>query len=113
MSGATIRSSDLCEAILQGANLRAAQLFDCDLSGADLRGANLRHADLRSANLAKVLLDGADLQYCVLPDGSIWSEKSDLSRFTHPEHSFNFLELLFTNKHVGRFEHSNRDSTRE
>jgi hypothetical protein len=103
-----LEGANLQNALLGGANLREAKLANADLSGADLsgahlaqanlRGATLRGANLNAANLWRTALHGADLTGAslrganlyltdfdtetVLPDGSFWTVKTDLARFT-------------------------------
>jgi uncharacterized protein YjbI with pentapeptide repeats len=61
LSGADLRSANLCGADLSGAYLRSAYLRSANLCGADLRSANLWGADLSGADLC-----GADLRSAVL-----------------------------------------------
>jgi uncharacterized protein YjbI with pentapeptide repeats len=98
-SGATLNSSDLSDSNLQGANLSAASLIDCDLRAADLRGANLRHANLHYADLSNAKLDKADLSFCILPDGSTWTSKSDIQSFINPENKTSLAAMLFARTH--------------
>ena len=113
LEGASLRQANLAEAILnganlqdsdlQGANLRKASLESANLSRADLGGTNLGMADLRfasledanlcrvnlhranllGAKLAGACLDHVDLAGAILPDGTLFTEKADLERFTH------------------------------
>ncbi len=86
LHGVNLRSADLHkailfdanlkEAILHGANLQEAALFDTCLESADLGGANMQ-----GANLNQVILD----KNTILPDGTKWTEDSDMRKFTHPE----------------------------
>jgi uncharacterized protein YjbI with pentapeptide repeats len=87
---------------LQNANLEGANLQDANLNAADMQNANLRDANLQGAALRKTMLQGADLTAAnltnalltsayfstatVLPDGSTWTEDTDMSRFTDPTH---------------------------
>jgi uncharacterized protein YjbI with pentapeptide repeats len=105
---ANLTRSDLSFSKLAGATLENANATRSDLSFAALTGANLgranltrsslRHADLTGANLQGASLVGADLQFAhlthtrfdettELPDGSTWTEHSDLARFTYPKHA--------------------------
>ena len=116
LDGASLRRANLAEAILrganlrgsdlQGANLRKACLFEADLKGSNLGGANLGMADLRmacmeqanlrlvnlnranltGARLAGAHLDHADLAGAILPDGTQYTEETDLERFTNLRH---------------------------
>lgn len=116
LRGANLKETQLIEADLEGADLTEANLDHTFLSGAILNGAtlirakietslwgaslvnaNLQDADLRGAELFKTNLTGANLQGAnfedakfstdmVLPDGTKWNEKTDITRFTNPEH---------------------------
>ena len=97
LNGANLRGSDL-----QGANLRKSSLYQADLAGADLGGSNLgmsdlrwaclEQANLRSANLNRANLLGArleaacldlvDLEGAIMPDGTRYTEETNLERFT-------------------------------
>jgi uncharacterized protein YjbI with pentapeptide repeats len=109
---ANLEGAKLTFAILQGANLKEANLKNTDFSFADLsftkiwgsnlqnailRGANLEEAnmypvDLRGADLSQANLTNADMRHIqfnedtILPDGSNWSEGTDLEKFTNPDH---------------------------
>lgn len=115
LEGASLRRANLAEAILrganlrgsdlQGANLRKASLYEADLKGANLGGSNLGMADLRmacleqanlrlvnlnranlmGARLAGAHLDHVDLAGAILPDGTQFTEESDLERFANVE----------------------------
>jgi len=87
--GVGLERADLREANLAQADLRYAHLRWADLRGADLRGASLRLVDLGDADLSEARLEGADLENArldgaTLPDGSEWSWRIDLRRFTDP-----------------------------
>ncbi len=84
LSGANLRSTNLTFAHLKKAFLGGVFLTLADLRGADLEGANLREADLTSANLMFANLSGAVLDGATLPDSSMWTEGTDMSRFTNP-----------------------------
>jgi hypothetical protein len=89
LSGADLYEADLRGAVLTGADLRGAVLteavlFEADLREADLRGADLTEADLYEADLRGAVLTGAVLKGAMLPDGSTWTEGTDMSRFTNP-----------------------------
>jgi len=109
LSGTTFRGTDLSYANFQSTNLRATTFHNCDLSNADFRKANLRHADFRQSNLANARLEGADLSFCVLPDGTIWSPETDMSQFRNPENGFNLMEMLFTAKKIEKNEDSHSE----
>ncbi len=76
--------ADLEGAALALAGLRNAQLGDANLRGANLRGADLEGASLKEAELRGAHLEGANLKRATLPDGSKWTEGTDMSRFTNP-----------------------------
>lgn len=81
-----LRGTDLRKENLLGANLRGANLQESNLEGVDLGGANLEGANLRDARLDAVNLEGADLRGAYLPDGTNWTEDTDVTRFTNPDH---------------------------
>jgi hypothetical protein len=90
--GAALEQADLREANLAEADLRYAHLRWADLRGADLRGASLRLVDLEDVDLSEARLEGADLENvrldgATLPDGSEWSWRTDLRRFTDPQYA--------------------------
>jgi uncharacterized protein YjbI with pentapeptide repeats len=108
MGTANLTRSDLSHAELAGASLQNANLAKSDLSftnliatnleDANLTRSNLSHADLTGVNLRGARLQGADLKFAhlveaqldettELPDGTQWTEFSDLSRFTYPKHA--------------------------
>ncbi len=97
LTGADLAHADLCETVLIWANLRKARLqeakmcgavlFRADLASADLSRANLERAYLLKANLANAYLINAKFDRgTTLPDGSAWSLKTDITRFTDPNH---------------------------
>ena len=79
---AHLQGADLMHAKLQKAVLRWAQLHGTDLSGAQLQGADLREADLEGADLEGEYFD----EETKLPDGTLWTEDTDMWRFTDPEY---------------------------
>jgi len=93
---ANLTGADLKTANLQGANLSMANLSGADLSNANLHqaqlesviltGANLRKANLERAKLWGANLEDVNLQAAILPDGTQWSGKVDMRRFTDWEH---------------------------
>ena len=117
LEGASLRRANLAEAVmdsanlqgsdLQGANLRKASLYHANLKRADLGGSNLGMSDLRfacleqanlcrvnlnqanllGAKLAGARLDHADLAGAILPDGTPYTEETDIERFTSLAHS--------------------------
>jgi uncharacterized protein YjbI with pentapeptide repeats len=84
------------------ANLRGANLSNANLQGAELvklhGGANLESANLSGANLkgAKLVIHYQSMsalnqsakfnEETILPDGTKWTSKADLERFTNPAH---------------------------
>lgn len=113
LSGVNFEKANLKEASLAKTNLRNANLYradfaDAKLWGTDLEGAilddaNLRGADMRGANLFqvkfvhpdKLQVNERDYSYrakyicdenTILPDGTKWTAKTDMSRFTDPKH---------------------------
>jgi len=92
LSGASLWSANLSGADLNFANLSGAFLYGADLSGAELWQANLSGAALRGANLSGAFLKGANLEDAkfdektILPDGSRYTNDTDMTRFTDPNH---------------------------
>ena len=106
LAGAILNSANLAGSDLRGANLRKATLCRASLERADLSGANLGMSDLRfarleHANLVRVNLnqtnmmgasltgaciDGVDFAGAILPDGTQYTEETDLKRFTDLDH---------------------------
>lgn len=116
LEGASLRRANLAEAVmdcanmrgidLNGANLRKASLYRADLKRADLGGTNLGMSDLRyaclekanlcrvnlnqanllGARLAGAHLDHVDLAGAILPDGTPFTEDTDIERFTSLAH---------------------------
>ena len=86
MSGANMRQSRLVAARV-GCSLWSVNLEDADLENADLRGAELFRTNLRGANLVGVRLSDAKINRdTILPDGAVWSQQIDITRFTNPDH---------------------------
>jgi hypothetical protein len=79
---ADLSTADLSRADLRRANLLRANLQGADLSEANLQGADLRLTDLQGSCLARAILD----KYTRLPNGSGWTQRHDLARFTDPHH---------------------------
>ena len=82
---ALLTDANLHEAFLHYATLQEASLLNVDLSGAeilgtDLKGAVLRHANLKLAVLKEVRYNS----FTMLPDGTYWSEDTDMKRFSDP-----------------------------
>jgi hypothetical protein len=102
LGDADLRDADLCDAHLHGANLwthfqaaslefadlRGAVLEFADLEGASLVKAQLQGANLWEANLRGVRLDGALFDvHTLLPDRTMWTADTDMTRFTDPQHA--------------------------
>lgn len=87
LKGANLRYANLQGADLFRANLQDAKLRHANLQGARLTGANLQGADLGYANLQGVRLADAELnESTVLPDNTLWTPYTDMTRFTDPNH---------------------------
>jgi hypothetical protein len=95
LSGVDLRWTDLRCANLQGAYLQRANLQRANLQGANLQGANLNWANLLLAKLQEANLQGAifsdntiltidtvEYKGTTMPDGTIFSESTDLKKFT-------------------------------
>lgn len=77
LQGAKLRQTNFQNSNLRGTNLQAVNLGRANLSGADLFNANLQDADLSTTHFD---------ENTILPDGSKWTAKTDLNRFTNPTH---------------------------
>ena len=87
LQNANMEGTNLANANLNAANLQNANLRDANLQGATLRKTSLQGADLTGANLENALLTGAYFSVdTILPDGTAWTEDTDLTRFTNPNH---------------------------
>lgn len=92
LAEADMRLAEMQETVFRRANLRSARLVQAKLGGADFANADLRHAyllgaNLHGANLASANLEGAHFDpNTILPDGTNWTAKTDMSRFTNSEH---------------------------
>jgi len=82
MRKANLQEVDLIEVNLQGATMSFANLRDANLTGANLRGADFDDADLQQADLRDALF----AKTTELPDGTYWTDDTDMTRFTNPEH---------------------------
>ena len=78
LSGRNLTGANLQRANLSGANLSRAVLRDADLSGSDLTHANLTRADLTGAIMKGVELQGVRYGDTILPDGSTWTQRTNL-----------------------------------
>lgn len=72
----TLQETDFYKANLQGADFRGAFVLKCNMSETDLTGALLRGARFHSTEFSG----------STLPDGTLYSDNSDLARFTDPGH---------------------------
>ena len=106
LAGAILDSANLAGSDLRGANLRKSILCRASLERADLSGANLGMSDLRlaclehanlvrvnlnqtnmlGARLAGACIDDVDFAGAILPDGTQYTEETDLERFTDLDH---------------------------
>jgi uncharacterized protein YjbI with pentapeptide repeats len=83
LSGADLTGATLLRADLTDSNLENVTLIQADLRGSLLFGTKLLDANLREANLEGAVFD----ENTVLPDGTHWTEDTDMTRFTDPNHS--------------------------
>lgn len=87
LEDAILEGTDFRNANLNAADMRNASLVDANLQGATLRKTSLQGADLTGANLENALLTGTYFSTeTILPDGTFWSEDTDMDRFTDPNH---------------------------
>jgi len=96
LDGADLRHTNFEGAYLFGANLVGANLSDAVLIGANLIGANLAGAIVSGANFSEAHLNGANLiganfeaaylKGAKLPDKTTWTDNTDMTRFTNPNH---------------------------
>lgn len=90
LRGANLEDAKLSYANLRGAFLGWAHLQGALLVGVDLQKAILWSANLQGTNFEKANLEGAVLENAffdettILPDGSYWSQETNLAQFTHP-----------------------------
>jgi len=99
---ATLDEANLFSANLRGSSLVKTKFRKADLPLADLSGANLLKADLENAIVDGAILDGANLEranlvgvplsrakldeHTILPDGTRYTDFSELKKFTDPTH---------------------------
>lgn len=79
---AQLNQTKLTNANLSEARLISANLINADLSNSNLTGASFVKADLTGANLAGANLTGVDFREAIMPDGTLFSDNTDLSSFT-------------------------------
>lgn len=96
LKNADLAWADLTKADLTRADLQNANLFGTNLTEANLTEANLTEANLTKANLTEANLEGAIItdissirregyfHETTMPDGTIFSESTDLKKFTEP-----------------------------
>lgn len=84
---ADMRRMNLRHAKLQDTDFTRADLSYSDLQFADLTHANLMAMDLSSVNLLGAKLDKAQFNdHTRLPDGTMWTPQTDMTRFTDDRH---------------------------
>lgn len=86
LSESNLTNGNLKGVILEQANLEKAKLDEAYMVGANLAGADLQGASLRNAYLAHVNFDKTVLIDAVLPDDVIWTERTDITKYTDPTH---------------------------
>jgi uncharacterized protein YjbI with pentapeptide repeats len=108
LEGADFLEANLQEIVLRDCNLERAQLWRANLERASLFGTNLQRANLQGANMKgselwESNLEGANMEHAnlegvlnlntvkfnektILPDGSFWTPKTDVNRFSDPQH---------------------------
>lgn len=88
LGSANLRAAKLSHANLEGAHLSGANLQDAYLGEANLKGAHLWQADLRGATFTKSKTDTKPKfdETTTLPDDTKWTPKTDMARFTDPNH---------------------------
>lgn len=97
LTGSDLFGAHLKDANLENANLQYAFMEEADLSYTNLQNADLSGANLQAANLKYAKIENAKWQYkrqskitvlrtAILPDGSEWTQDTDLEQFTNPEH---------------------------
>lgn len=90
--GAELYNVNFKEVRMSNAELEDANLSNANLEGATIFGANLKNTSLDGTNfknteLTNVNLEGAQFsENTTLPDGTQWTQNTDMSRFTDREH---------------------------
>ncbi len=83
LSGANLTGANLPRQSFRNANLTGAVFRNANLSHSDLSHADLMDTDFTEADLTEVNFDGAKFRYTtILPDGSYWTEDTNMTRFT-------------------------------
>lgn len=104
LGGATFTNSTLI-----GVDLQYAELTNVNLEATVIIGSKCKKANFEKANLAGVLLTNSDLEGAnfigsILPDGTEWTEGTDMERFTspsHPEFEMTFKKVEEIRKELG------------
>lgn len=88
-----LKTADLRFSDLQGANLNMSVCFKAKLSYANLAGTSIYQVDFRGAHLGHTNLQAAKEihsaifdEQTTLPDGTMWTPETGLTRFTDPDH---------------------------
>ena len=72
---------------LTGEKFKDADFRNANLHGVDLTGTSLQGADLSGANMQGVFLMQTQFDETTkLPDGTSWTDETNMTRFTDPEH---------------------------
>ena len=85
---ANFQNANLGYATLEGVQLDSAKLDNTNLAGVDLEGASLKGASLEGACLHNANLKNVGMdENTTLPDGSMWTNETDMDQFTDPDRS--------------------------
>ncbi|MDE2638806.1 MAG: pentapeptide repeat-containing protein [Chloroflexota bacterium] len=86
LSQANLRRAFLARISFRNSNLKGANFQDANLSRADLSNADLNETDFTDADLTCADFTGAKFYplSTILPDGTYWTEDTDLTEFTGP-----------------------------
>ncbi len=89
-NNANLRSAKFKNAVLQrayfvGSDLKGTSFTDSDLGDASLLGANVIGAKFTDIKWQFIHSYG-HVSSATLPDGTKWTENTDIERFTHPSH---------------------------
>lgn len=120
--------ADLSLVSASGANFRDAQLLGVTLDRTTLSDARLSKTNFRGAKfIGNVSLEGSDLTEAIfspnfhpkgtllLPDGTTWTEETDMGRFTDPDHPNYWREKEndFSPAYEGYLQQLERQKSRE
>lgn len=95
---ANLNNANLRWANCRQANFRDAKLQNSNLYGANLDGTRFLGSDLTGANLERATITKYTEFYedkratrnkeytCILPDKKLWTQETDMTRFTDPDH---------------------------